>query len=124
MRCRGENKISRQSFVCDHTTGIHFLVDSGTQISIIPATEVDKKKGLHKFTLQAVNKSLIKTYGQRYLTLNLDLRRAFIRNFVIVGVEKAILGAEFLHKYGLVVDITRRCLVDLVMNIKSFGSVR
>ena len=49
----------------------YFLVDSAAQISMIPATEANKKKGPHKFTLLA----LIKTNGQRYLTLHLDLRR-------------------------------------------------
>ena len=58
-----------------HTTGIRFLVDSGAQICIIPATKEDKKRGLHKFTFQVVNKSHIQTYGQRCLTLNLGLKR-------------------------------------------------
>ena len=89
-RCSGDHKISRLLFVRDHTTGIRFLVDSGVQISIIPATETDKKKSSHKFTFQAIKKSLIKTHTQRCLTLNSSLRRAFTHIFVITDVEKAI----------------------------------
>ena len=39
-------------------------------------------------------------------------------------MEKAILGTDFLHKYGLLVDIKRCCLMDPVMNVKSFRLVR
>ena len=121
--CSGDDKISRLLFVHDHITGIHFLVDSGAQISIIPATEADKKKRPHKFTIQTVNKSLIQAYGQRYLTLNLGLRRSFTI-FLMADVEKAILVADLLHKYSLLVDINKYCLTDPVMNVNSFGLVR
>ena len=73
--------VGRLIFVRDYTNDIRFLVDSETQIYIIPATETDKKKGPHKLTLQAVNKSLITTYGLRCLTLNLGLRRVFTHIF-------------------------------------------
>ena len=123
-RCVGDCKISRLLFVLDHTTGIRFLVDSGAQISIIPAKKEDKKRGLRKFTLQAVNKSLIQTYDQKCLTLNLGLKRGFTHIFVTADMEKAILGADFLHKYGLFVDIKKRCLTDPLTKVKSSGSVR
>ena len=87
----GSSKISRLLFVFDQATGIHFLVDSGAQISIIPATKAEKRKGPHKFTLQAVDKSLIQTLGQRCLTLNLGLGRVFTCIFVIADVEKAVI---------------------------------
>ena len=88
--CVGDIKISRLLLVLDHTTGIRFWVDSSAQISIILATKEDKKRGPHKFTLQAVNKSLIQTYSQRCLTLNLGLKRVFTHIFVSADVEKAI----------------------------------
>ena len=107
----------------DHTTGICFLVDNGTQISSIPATKEDKKGGLHKFTLQAVNKSLIQTYSQRCLTLNLGLKLVFTNIFVIADMEKAILEADFLRKYGLLVDINKCSLMDPLTDVRSSGSV-
>ncbi|CAE1275403.1 unnamed protein product [Acanthosepion pharaonis] len=122
-RCAGVGEVCRLLFVSDRTTGIRFLVDSGAQISLIPATRADKLKGPHKLTLQAVNKSLIQTYGQRCLTLNLGLRRVFTHFFVLADVEKAILGADFLHKFGLLVDVHRRCLTDPKTNTQSPGAI-
>lgn len=53
-QCDSMAKVCHLLFVSDR-----FLVDSGTQISIIPANEEDRLKGPHKLTLQTVNKSLI-----------------------------------------------------------------
>lgn len=122
-RCASVKEVCRLLFVSDRTTGIRFLVDSGAQISLIPATRADKLKGPHKLTLQAVNKSLIQTYGQRCLTLNLGLRRVFTHFFVLADVEKAILGADFLHKFGLLIDVHRRCLTDPKTNTQSPGAI-
>ena len=122
--CVGDIKIRCLLFVLNHTTGIRFLVDSGAQISIIPVIGADKNKGPHEFTLQTVNKSLIKTYDQKCLTLDLGLRRALIHIFVIADVEKVIFGADFLYKYRLYVDINRHCLTDDVTYVKSSESVR
>ncbi|CAE1258975.1 unnamed protein product [Acanthosepion pharaonis] len=122
-RCAGVGEVCRLIFVSDRITGIRFLVDSGAQISLIPATRADKLKGPHKLTLQAVNKSLIQTYGQRCLTLNLGLRRVFTHFFVLADVEKAILGEDFLHKFGLLIDVHRRCLTDPKPNTQSPGAI-
>ncbi|CAE1296072.1 unnamed protein product [Acanthosepion pharaonis] len=118
-RCAGVGEVCRLLFVSDRTTGIRFLVDSGAQISLIPATRADKLKGSHKLTLQVVNKSFIQTYGQRCLTLNLGLRRVFTHFFVLADVKKAILCADFLHKFGLLIDVHRRCLTDPKTNTHS-----
>ncbi|CAE1171431.1 unnamed protein product [Acanthosepion pharaonis] len=122
-RCAGVGEVCRLLFVSDRTTGIRFLVDSGAQISLSPATRTDMLKGPHKLTLQAVNKSLIQTYGQRCLTLNLGLRRVFTHFFVLADVEKAILGADFLHKFVLLIDVHRRCLTDPKTNTQSPGAI-
>ncbi|CAE1267091.1 unnamed protein product [Acanthosepion pharaonis] len=122
-RCAGLGDVCRLLFVSDRATGTRFLVDSGAQISLIPATRADKLKGPHKLTLQAVNKSLIQTYGQRCLTLNLGLRRVFPHFFILADVEKAILGADFLHKFGLLIDVHRRCLTDPKTNTQSPGAI-
>lgn len=61
--------------VSDSTTSIRFLVDSGAQISILPAQKMDILKGTRKSTLQNVIKLFIQTYSHRCLTLNVDQRR-------------------------------------------------
>ena len=62
--------------------------------------------------LHAANGSTIKTYGQRFLNLQLGLRRQFPWLFTVADVSHAILGADFLHHFGLQVDISRKKLVD------------
>ena len=81
------------------------------------------KKGPHKFTLQALNRSLILTYSQRCLTLNLDFRRVFTHIFVC-WVEKGHTSGRFLHKYVLFVNINMHCLTDPMTNAQSFESGR
>ena len=120
----GDCKISRQLFVLNHTTDIRFLVDCSPHISIIPATNEDKKKNPHKFTLQAANKSLIQTFGQRCLTLNLGLKWVFTLSSWLQTWRNPYWVQIFLHKYSLLVDINKRCLTDPLTNVKSFGSVR
>lgn len=83
--CANYGEASSLLFVHDHTIDISFLVDSHSQISLTPATKTYGAKELCKFTLLAVNKSLIQTYEQKCLFLNL----AFGSPFVIAYVESA-----------------------------------
>ena len=54
------------------------------QISLLPATNSDRLRGSDKLSQQAVNKSVIKTYGQKWMTLNLRLNGEFGWFFVII----------------------------------------
>ena len=60
----------------------------------------------------AVNNTPIATYGKRSLTINLGLRRSLPWIFIIADVQKAILGADFLRHFGLLVDMKQHQLVD------------
>ena len=71
----------------------------------------------------AVNNTPITTYGQRSLTLNLGLRRAFSWVFIIAAVERPILGADFLRHFGLLVDMKQRKLVDASTHLHIQGIV-
>ncbi|XP_032687537.1 uncharacterized protein LOC116851826 [Odontomachus brunneus] len=74
--------------------------------------------------LFAANSTAISTYGQEPLTLNLGLRRAFRWSFIIADVSSAILGADFLAHYGLVIDLSRRSLVDSHTSLITQGAIR
>ena len=65
-----------------------------------------------KLKLTVANETIINTYGQRVMDLNLGLRRAFAWAFVIADVECAILGADFLAHFGLTVDLKSRRIAD------------
>ncbi|XP_064456883.1 uncharacterized protein LOC135367514 [Ornithodoros turicata] len=105
---------SRQRLFCltDRKTGVRFLVDTGAEVCVIPASQETKKHCPPSSSLQAVNGSSIITYGEKLVTLNLGLRRAFRCIFVSANVPHAIIGADFLAHFGLLVDMSRKRLID------------
>ena len=54
---------SRLLHIQNVSIGLKLLVDSWAQISLLPATNSDRLRGSDKLTLQAVKKSIIKTYS-------------------------------------------------------------
>ena len=102
----GQN-LSRLFYVTDCSTGSKFLVDTGTQVSIIPPSPTDRRTLHTNITLEAVYGTSIKTFGTRSLTLNLGLRRTFRWVFIIAETATPIIGADFLRHYQLLVDMTR-----------------
>ena len=91
-------------FLQDKISGRRFLIDTGTEVSIIPPTAGDQK---HKpdLGLRAVNGSSIPIYGTRSLTTDLGLRRMFRWIFIIADIQTPIIRADFLREYGLLVNL-------------------
>ena len=108
----GSNTRSRMFFVCDKVSGRRFMVDNGAELSVIPPSPADRRNLDPGFTLQAVNKTSIATYGRRLLSLDFGLRRKFSFIFVIADVSTALLGADFLDTFDLKVDVRRIRLED------------
>ena len=98
--------------VFDRKSGTKFLVDSGSTVSLVPRHVSDSPVTRRKLKLTAANGTVIHTYGNRVMDLNLGLCRAFPWVFVIADVECAILGADFLAHFGLTVDRKSRRLAD------------
>ncbi|GFS97366.1 hypothetical protein TNCV_1825111 [Trichonephila clavipes] len=110
-------------FVKDREIGCQFLVDSGADVSILPWT---KKKGecqASQYKLYAANGTEIPTYGLKILTLDLGLRRPFQWPFIIAKVKRGIIGADFLRKFQLLIDLHNRKLIDGVTNLSIKGEV-
>ena len=113
---------SRLFFVTDRTSGTRFLVDTGAQVSVIPPPpNCSRKLSSTDVTLQAVNNSGIATFGERSLTLNLGLRRIFRWVLIVAEVTHAILGADFLSHFHLLVDVNRCRLVDATTHLHVHG---
>ncbi|GBN81465.1 Transposon Ty3-I Gag-Pol polyprotein [Araneus ventricosus] len=108
-------------FVRDRRSNLHFLVDSGADVSINPATSQNKKKA--EYLLYAANGTEISTYGIKMLNLDLGLRRDFQFPFIIADVTKGISGADFLQKYNLLVDINKKKLIDGITNLFVLGDI-
>ncbi len=102
---------SQRLFIKDVGTGHSFLVDSGAEISVLPARYADRRQRSDQH-LYAANGTSISTYGQRCLTLTLGFRRNFRHQFIIADVTRPILGADFLVKFGLLIDLKNRRLID------------
>ena len=107
----------------DCPTSLRFLVDTGAEISVIPPSRAERKHRQDDFSLQAVNNTVITTYGTRSLTLDLGLRRTFRWVFVVADVKNPILGADFLRNYNLLVDVRHRRLSDAMTQLKVQGLI-
>ncbi|UYV77009.1 hypothetical protein LAZ67_14002807, partial [Cordylochernes scorpioides] len=94
---------------------------NGADVSIVPPNKNEKRKSDYK--LYAANGSEIETYGVKILTLDLGLRREFQWPFVVAKVNKGILGADFLNKFNLLIDINKRKLIDGITNLAINGVI-
>lgn len=114
---------SRRLHIFDRTSNCRFLIDTGSDVSIIPATRRERSKGPTSFRLHAANGTTIQTYESRFVTTDLGLRRRFCWNFLVADVSTAIIGADFLAFFGILVDLKNRCLIDDKTKLRSIGGL-
>lgn len=117
----GPNKVCRLA-IRDKYSNLEFLVDTGAEISVVPPRKSDQNK-TSAYKLFAANGSTIKTYGVRHMTLNLGLRRDFKWEFIVSGVTRPILGADFLKHFNLLVDLKQQRLIDNETTLTSVCSL-
>ncbi len=79
-------------FVTDRISGRRFLVDTGAEVSVIPATGLNTRIEQPGHTLTAAN-------GSEW-------------SFVVADVSRPLLGADFLRSKSLLVDLKGKRLVD------------
>nr|VZI17555.1 unnamed protein product [Spirometra erinaceieuropaei] len=108
-------------YVRDTRTDRRFLVDTGAQLSVIPPTPADRRCPNPGLFLQAVNTSPITTFGTCSLSLDIGLRRLFPWVFVVADIPCAILGADFLAAFDLLVDCRQSRLHDKTTNLTVRG---
>ena len=119
----GTGQIVNRRLFCVHDSHTHtrFLVDTGSEVSVIPPTTADRRRSPDSLTLMAVKATPIRTYGKRSITLNFRLRRSLPWIFIIADVQKAILGADFLRHFRLMVDMSHIKLVDIRTHLSIQG---
>ena len=91
-------------FAYDRHSGQNFLIDTGAEISVLPATANDLRHGPRGRPLAAANGTAMKSYGQRDLTLKIGSQQ-YDWTFTIADVNRPILGADFLRTNSLLVDL-------------------
>ncbi|GFO39909.1 retrovirus-related pol polyprotein [Plakobranchus ocellatus] len=89
-----------QLFVTDEKSKRCFLVDTGAQVSVTPASWADKVSGATGPNLQAANGSSIATYGSRIVHLHLG-NWVFNARLISANVKRPLLGADFLRQHNL-----------------------
>ena len=89
MATSGSGNNNLLLFVTDRTSGQRYLVDSGAEVSVLPATRIDRQ------TLKPANGSAIPTFGKRTLSLHFGLRKNFNWTFILADVSQPIIGAYF-----------------------------
>lgn len=102
---------SRRLFVRDIKTNVMFLIDTGSDISIIPASRLQRRNRT-QMTLSAANSSPINVYTNKVLSLDFGLRRIFKWSFLVGDVSTPIIGADFLYNFNLMPNLFNRKLVD------------
>jgi cleavage and polyadenylation specificity factor subunit 1 len=88
---------------------MEFLIDTGADISVIPSSNKHKHPS---GSVYAANNSIINTYGEKLMKLNLGFRRELNWPFIIANVNRAIIGADFLHHFNLIVDLHNKRIID------------
>lgn len=106
-------------FVMDKGSKVQFLVDTGSDVSVYPRRLLGGWSKKSEYMLFAANSSQISTYGFIHLTLNLGLRRDFLWRFVVADVSTPIIGADFLGRFNLLVDLRQHRLLDSMTNISA-----
>ncbi|GFX12472.1 retrovirus-related Pol polyprotein from transposon opus [Trichonephila clavipes] len=95
-------------FLLDRKSGQKFLIDSGSEICVIPPSPTMNKSPQSNFSLFAANNTKIPAYGMVRKELNLGLRRPFIWTFIIADVSSPVIGADFLKHFNLLIDLKKK----------------
>ena len=101
-----------QLLVNDNHSGRTFLIDTGAQVPLLPATAHARRHPSPTAPkLVAANGSSIASYGTQQTHVQLG-KRKFTVTFIIADVRRPILGADFLRRHKLLVDLCGQKLID------------
>ncbi|KAF6202652.1 hypothetical protein GE061_003051 [Apolygus lucorum] len=107
---RPANTTSNRLFIYCQKQGIPFLVDSGASISVLP-NKLVRRQHRSRTSLYAANGSSISSYGNLTAKIQLNARH-YTWDFTVADIPKAIIGADFLSYYHLLVDLKKGRLIN------------
>ncbi|KRY64563.1 Transposon Tf2-6 polyprotein, partial [Trichinella pseudospiralis] len=113
-------------FVQERSYGMRFLVDTGSEVSVVPYNAT-RRSQLHTADipqLTAANGIRIDVVGSRELTVDLGFTRPMKWKFIVARIAQPILGADFLRHFNLLVDLKHQRLVDMTSWTFSNGLVK
>ena len=94
----------------DASTNRAFLVDTGAEVSVVPASEQERQGAPMQKQLVAANGTRIQCYGEKKLRLQVGSRNYEWR-FLVADVRRPLIGADFLTHTSLLVDLKNRQLL-------------
>ena len=95
----------------NNTSGYNFLIDTGADISILPASSRDIKNLQQTRLLPAPDGKSIPSFGTRLFFFVLESTK-YSWSFIIAAVKRPILGADFLNENGILVNVERERLIN------------
>ena len=109
--------------VYDQKDGKKFLIDTGSAVSVIPYAHFKRKLAIKPSKLYAANSTVINTYGELLLTLDLGLRREIRWPFIVADVQVAIIGADLIAHYGFLIDLQKRRIKNPLTKLSIRGEI-
>ena len=97
----------------DRRTGKYFLIDTGADVSVYPASAQDRKTNPPSASLSAANGTSIKTWGKNNITLEISSKKLYSHEFYLADVTRPILGADFFIAHSLIIDLKGKRLLTL-----------
>ena len=107
---------SRLLCVADKRNKCRYLIDTGAAVSVLPRSCANGTVA-DSLPLVAANNSTITTYGTGKRIVDVGLKREYSWTFIVADVKQPILGADFLIHYNLLVDLSGRCLRDMLTRL-------
>ena len=99
--------------VINRRTGQSYLIDTGADVSVYPASAQDRKTNPPSAPLSAANGTSIKTWGKRNITLEISSKKLYTHEFYLADVTRPILGADFFIAHSLIIDLKGKRLLSL-----------
>ncbi|KFD60497.1 hypothetical protein M514_27333 [Trichuris suis] len=101
-------------FIQDRISKRQFLVDTGSDVSVLPRSSQTHAhhQEPNALTLVAANGSRIPTFGTRKVTVDFGTGQRLSWTFLVAAVRQPILGADFFRHFNFLVDVKRRQLLN------------
>ena len=100
-------------YVQDQRNGRQYLVDTGAEFSILPASPEDKKRVVPTEALEAANGTKVPVFGRRTVTLSFPRGLTFSHSFLLADVTKPLLGVDFFNSNNIGIDTKGKRMFDL-----------
>ena len=108
---------SRLLYVADKRNKCRYLIDTGAAVSVLPRSCANGTVVADSLPLVAANNTTITTYGTSKRIVEVGLKREYSWTFIVADGKQPILEADFLIHYNLLVDLSGRCLHDMITGL-------